>query len=187
MAVDLPNLRERLAAAFPETLSSAVLKQCDELTLAALDAVRQAAAALPHPTQDWGVVASVRIPGRRRMAETLTRFRERGAWGVTPHFIPHCLLHSAPGLIAQALGLHGPSAGVGGTVHTEDDVLRAAAGWLAGGDLPGAWLVWAGWSCETLATDLAKAEAMAAAIVWVQGGPTDADVMETIRRMAREA
>jgi 3-oxoacyl-(acyl-carrier-protein) synthase len=187
MAVDLPELRERLVATFPETLSSGVLKQCDELTLVALDAVRQAAVALPHKTPDWGVVASLRSPGRRRMAETLTRFRERGAWGVTPHFIPHSLLHSAPGLIAQALGLRGPSAGFGGTTETEDDALRGAAAWLAGGDLPGAWLVWAGWSRETLASDLATAEAMAAAVVWVEAGPTGGDAMEIITRMAREA
>ena len=44
-------------------------------------------------------------------------------------------------------------------------MLRAAAAWLAGGDLPGAWLVWAGWATESLAADGPAGEALAAAVV----------------------
>jgi hypothetical protein len=162
---DLPGLRDRLAAAFPTTLGTGTLKQCDELTLVAIEAVRRATATVPGPTAEWGVAAGVRTPGRRRMTDTLARFRDKGAWGVTPHFIPHSLLHSAAGLVGQAFGLHGPAAGVGGTPGSEADVLRAAAAWLAGGDLPGAWLVWAGWATESLAADGPAGEALAAAVV----------------------
>jgi 3-oxoacyl-(acyl-carrier-protein) synthase len=169
-AEEMSGLRDRLAVAFPTTLGAGTLKQCDELTLVAIEAVRRAQAALTGPTPDWGVLAGVRTPGRRRMTDALARFRDKGAWGVTPHFIPHSLLHSAAGLVGQAFGLHGPGAGVGGTPGSEADVLRAAAAWLAGGDLPGAWVVWAGWSAESLAVAGPAGEAMAAALVPAAGG-----------------
>ncbi|HJZ57318.1 MAG TPA: hypothetical protein VKE74_20285, partial [Gemmataceae bacterium] len=47
---DLPGLRDRLATAFPTTLGVGTLKQCDELTLVAIEAVRRAQSALPGPT-----------------------------------------------------------------------------------------------------------------------------------------
>ena len=182
-AEDLPGLRDRLAAAFPTTLGAGTLMQCDELPLLAVEAVRRARAGIPEPTPDWGVLAGVRTPGRRRLADTLTRFRDKGAWGVTPHFIPHSLLHSAAGLVGQAFGLHGPGAGVGGMPGSEGDVLRAAAAWLAGGDLPGAWLVWAGWAAESLAADGPGGEALAAAVV-PAAGPAAADPMRAIEGLA---
>lgn len=183
-AEDLPGLRDRLAASFQTTLGAGTLKQCDELTLVAIEAVRRAKAALTEATSDWGVVAGVRTPGRRRMTDTLARFREKGAWGVTPHFIPHSLLHSAAGLVGQAFGLHGPGAGVGGMPGSEGDVLRVAAAWLAGGDLPGAWLVRAGWSAESFATDGAAGEALAAAVVPAAGAPAGGDPWRVIESLA---
>jgi hypothetical protein len=166
---DLPGLRDRLAVAFPTTLGAGTLKQCDELTLVAIEAVRRAEAALPESSSDWGVLGGVRTPGRRRMTDTLARFRDKGAWGVTPHFIPHSLLHSAAGLVGQAFGLHGPGAGVGGMPGAEGDVLWAAAAWLGGGDLPGVWLVWTQWTTESLAVAGPAAEALAAAVVPATG------------------
>jgi len=165
---ELPGLRDRLALAFPTTLGAGTLKQCDELTLVAVEAVRRAKAAVPDSPSEWGVVAGVRTPGRRRMSDTLARFRDKGAWGVTPHFIPHSLLHSAAGLVGQAFGLHGPGAGVGGMPGAEGDVLRAAGAWL-GDDLPGVWLVWSQWTTESLAVAGPAAEAVAAAVVPATG------------------
>lgn len=166
---NLPGLRERLAAVFPTRLGSGTLKQCDELTLVAIEAVRLTKAAVPDSSSDWGVLAGVRTPGRRRMSDTLARFRDKGAWGVTPHFIPHSLLHSAAGLVGQAFGLHGPGAGVGGMPGAEGDVLWSAAAWLAAGDLPGVWLVWSQWTTESLAVAGPAAEALAAAVVPATG------------------
>jgi len=180
---DLPGLRERVAAAFPTTLGAGTLKQCDDLTVVAIEAVRRAKEALPDATPDWGVLAGVRTPGRRRMTDSLARFRAKGAWGISPHLIPHSLLHSAAGLIGQAFGLHGPGAGVGGTPGSEVDVLRAAAAWLAAGDLPGAWLVWAGWSTESLAVAGPSGEAMAAAVV-PAAGTGAADPLRAIAALA---
>jgi hypothetical protein len=168
---DLPGLRDRLAVALSTTLGAGTLKQCDELTLVAVEAVRRAKAAVPDASTDWGILAGVRMPGRRRMSDTLARFRDKGAWGVTPHFIPHSLLHSAAGLVGQAFGLHGPGAGVGGMPGAEGDVLWAAAAWLGAGDLTGVWLVWSQWSTESLAVAGPAAEAVAAAVVPAAGGP----------------
>jgi hypothetical protein len=117
------------------------------------------------------------------MVDTLTRFREKGAWGVTPHFIPHSLLHSGAGLLGQAFGLHGPGAGVAGTPGAEGDVLRAAAAWLAGGDLPGAWLVWSWWACESLVPG-PPAEALAAAVVPATGEPAAGDPLTLLELLA---
>lgn len=180
---DLGALRDQLAAAFPQTLGAGTLKNCDELTLVSIEAVRRASARLPGPTPKWGVVAGVRSPGRPRMADALARFRDRGAWSVTPHFIPHSLLHSAAGLVGQAFGLHGPGAGFGGMPGSEGDVLLAAAGWLAGGDLPGAWLVWAGWASGS-PSDGPAVEALAAAVVPAAGESAAGDPMSTIERLA---
>ena len=129
-------------------------------------------------SDQWGVVASPSYPGRRRLAEIIAKFRADGPWTVTPHYIPHAILHSMPGLLTQALRLHGPAVGVGGTPGAEDDVLRAAAAWLAGGDLPGVWLVCttAGESCEALAAGVELA-----------AGPGEPDVWAVIRRVARAA
>jgi 3-oxoacyl-(acyl-carrier-protein) synthase len=187
LADELPGLRDRLAGAFPNTLGAGTLKQCDELTLVAIEAVRRARTAVADASTEWGVVAGVRTPGRRRMTDTLARFRDKGAWGVTPHFIPHSLLHSAAGLIGQAFGLHGAGAGVGGTPGSEGDVLRAAAAWLASGDLPGAWLVWAGWATESLAVEGPAGEAMVAAVVPATGEPFDADPLRAIEALASGA
>jgi len=180
---DMPGLRDRLTAAFPSTLGAGTLKQCDELTLVAIEAVRRAKQSLPGPTPDWGVLAGARVPGRRRMAESMGRFRDKGAWGVTPHFIPHSLLHSAAGLVGQAFGLHGPGAGVGGMPGSEGDVLRAASAWLASGELPGAWLVWAHWSAESLAPGPAG-EGLAAAVVPAAGAASSGDPLKAIAALA---
>jgi hypothetical protein len=137
-AADLPTRRSALAATY--SLSPSLLKQCDDQTVAALSAL-DSAGGRTVGNSAWGVVACPCLPGRQRLTEVIAKFRADGPWSVTPHYIPHAILHSMPGLLTQALGLHGPAAGVGGTPGAEDDALRTAAAWLAGGDLPGVWLV----------------------------------------------
>jgi hypothetical protein len=142
---DLPAVRGSLAS----MLSGSVLKQCDEQTLAALVAM-QAAKADTISTAEWGIVACPINPGRRRLFEILQKFGRDGAWSVTPHFIPHSLLHSQTGLVGQAFGLHGPSAGVGGVPGSENEAALVAGAFLAGGDLPGVWLIKTKWTNDDL-------------------------------------
>ncbi len=171
---EFPHLREALALEFREVLSTSLLKQCDDQTQVALSAVR-AAGGRSIGTSDWGVVACPRNMGRRRYIDMVTKFRTAGAWSATPHYIPHCLLHSMAGLLSQAFGLHGPNAGVGGTPGSEVDALRTAGAWLAGGDLPGAWLVRAGWEPETGTFVDSTCTAIAAAVERCDGpGQPDA-------------
>jgi hypothetical protein len=125
-------------------LSASLLKQCDDQTLIAIHAIRMtledfALESKKDPTRfsDWGVIAAPDRPGRKRLTETISKFHTDGAWSVTPHFIPHCMLHSLPGLVSQAFRLNGPILGV-----APGDVGLTAAAWMAGDDLPGAWLVW---------------------------------------------
>jgi hypothetical protein len=171
---DLPTLRQSLAGTFSATLSSSTLKQADDQTVAALAAMLRASAQTVG-TDEWGVVACPCYPGRKRLTEIIAKFRADGPWSVTPHYIPHALLHSMPGLLTQALKLHGPAVGVGGTPGADGDALCAAAAWLAGGDAPGVWLV-----------RTTPGEALAAAVE-PAAGPGDADAWATIARLAGAA
>lgn len=138
----LSTCREPLSKAFP-ALSTSTLKQADEQTLTALMAIHQLRQGSSLPTEaTWGVLACPQRPGRKRLTETLTKFRTQGAWSTSPHVIPHTLLHSISGLISQALGTHGPNLGVGGVPGAEDQVLTAATAWLGGNDAQGVWLIW---------------------------------------------
>jgi hypothetical protein len=153
-ADDIPRLRADAAAAF-DTLSAGVLKQADEQSLVALLAVRAAldgAGRRPADCEHWGLVAAPRMPGRRRIAESLAKYREQGAWSVSPHVIPHCSLHSLPGLLSQALNQHGPNIGAGGMIGGEAEALWGALALLAGERLPGVWLILTGWDRESLST-----------------------------------
>ena len=188
-ASDIPTLRGPLAAAFPESMSVGVLKQCDEQTLVALSAVLDAVRQSGRPSSEfesWGVVACPRVPGRRRFQDAVVKFRGQGAWSVTPHFIPHCMLHSLSGLMSQALRLHGPNIGVGGEAGEGDDVLWTAAAWLAGGEAPGAWLVWTGWDRETLKEGDGTCEALVVGVVPAAGAmATHEPALAAFDRIAR--
>jgi 3-oxoacyl-(acyl-carrier-protein) synthase len=143
---------------FP-SMSPNTLKQCDDQTLAALAAVGQVLqrATRPSSWDRWGVIVCPNRPGRKRLTEALTKYRAQGAWSTSPHLIPHSLLHSCSGLLSQAIGVHGPNMGVGGVAGAEENVLYAAAAWLAGGDAVGAWLVWTSWDHENTAEAVCEA------------------------------
>jgi hypothetical protein len=93
---------------------------------------------------DWGVVAGPRFLGRPAMAAALHRFAAEGAWGVSPHLIPHRSLHSISGTVSQALKIHGPNFGVGGGPNAVLETLLAALALLEGKKLPGVWAVLTG-------------------------------------------
>ena len=44
---------------------------------------------------DWGVLGAPRFLGRVAMHGAIQKFLVEGAWGISPHLIPHRLLHAA--------------------------------------------------------------------------------------------
>jgi hypothetical protein len=131
------------------------LKHADEQTVASLTAVHQAIAdhGLTGPFQDWGVIAAPRFLGRAAMAATLQRFAREGAWGISPHLIPHRSLHSIAGAISLALQVHGPNFGVGGGPDSAAQALIVAGTLLAKDNLPGLWVVLTAYHPEHVAED----------------------------------
>lgn len=127
-----------------QAVPTSLLKHADEQTIAGLCAVYQAIVNGGLQATcfcDWGVVAAPRFLGRPTMAAALQRFASEGAWGVSPHLIPHRSLHSISGTISQALKIHGPNFGVGGGPNRTVEALLAAAALLNGKKLPGVWVV----------------------------------------------
>jgi hypothetical protein len=140
----LPALRRNPGPSFGEPLPACFLKHADEQTVAGLCAVYQAiqkGGLQAGDFRDWGVLAAPRFLGRPTMAAALQRFAAEGAWGVSPHLIPHRSLHSISGTVSQALKIHGPNFGVGGGPGGTVEVLLAATALLEGKHLPGVWVV----------------------------------------------
>jgi hypothetical protein len=122
-----------------------LLKHADEQTIVGLSAILHATA--DHNLQDvsvtnWGVLAAPRLLARSAMIVSLQRFLAEGAWGVSPHMIPHRSLHSTSGTISHALKIHGPNFGVGGGPEGAVEVLLAAVALLERRPMPGLWVVW---------------------------------------------
>ena len=128
-----------------------LLRYSDEQTVAGVAAVFTAldlGGFEPGRFADWGVVAASRFLGRATLSQTLRDFATEGVWGTSPHLIPHFALHSLSGSISLALRLQGPNLGVGGGLHATAEGFLTALTWLAGGIVPGVWLVLTGWSPE---------------------------------------
>lgn len=140
----LPDLRRNPGPPLREPLSACFLKHADEQTVVGLCAVFQAiqnSGLQATDFRDWGVLAAPRFLGRPAMAAALQRFAAEGAWGVSPHLIPHRSLHSISGTVSQALKIHGPNFGVGGGPAGAVEVLLAATALLERKHLPGVWVV----------------------------------------------
>jgi hypothetical protein len=140
-----PGVGERLPVSF--------LKHADEQSVIALAAVLRAVA--DHglgatPFTDWGILAAPRFTGRVALAGAIQRYAAEGAWGISPHLIPHRSLHASSGTISQALKIHGPNFGVGGGPHGASEVMLAAAALLGMRPLPGIWVVLTGWEPEPI-------------------------------------
>lgn len=148
---ELKGLRQSPGPSVREPLPAAFLKHADDQTVAGLAAVLQAIDRYGLSGEDfteWGVVAAPRFLARATLAQALKRFAVEGAWGVSPHLIPHRSLHSVSGTVSQALHLHGPNFGVGGGPHGAAKAMIAAAAMLADARLPGLWVVLTGWNRE---------------------------------------
>jgi hypothetical protein len=140
----LPELRRNPGPVPGEPLPASFLKHADEQTVAGLCAVYKAIHASELQStcfRDWGVVAAPRFLGRPAMAAALQRFAAEGAWGVSPHLIPHRSLHSISGTVSQALKIHGPNFGVGGGRNGTVEALLSAMALLERKRLPGVWVV----------------------------------------------
>ena len=140
----LPELRRNPGPSLREPLPACFLKHADEQTVAGLCAVYQAiqnGGLQATDFRDWGVLAAPRFLGRPAMAAALQRFAAEGAWGVSPHLIPHRSLHSISGTVSQALRIHGPNFGVGGGPGGAVEALLAATALLETKHLPGVWVV----------------------------------------------
>ena len=144
----LAELRRQPGLPCGEPLPLTFLKHADEQTVAAVVAVFEAVRThglaqpdRPSPFRDWGVLAAPRFLGRPTLTAALPRFQTEGAWGVSPHVVPHRSLHSVSGTVSQALKIHGPNFGVGGGPGGELEGLIAAMVLLHDMKLPGVWVV----------------------------------------------
>jgi hypothetical protein len=146
-------LRQRPDKPIGEPLSASFLKHLDEQTLVGVAAVFQAIHrhALHHTAfTDWALLGAPRFMGRQALAVALQRYQLEGAWGISPHLIPHRSLHSVSGTISQILKCNGPNFGVSGGLHAADEALLVAASVLAGDRVPGVWLVLTGYNPEPI-------------------------------------
>jgi hypothetical protein len=146
-----PALRQAPGRPVGEPLAASFMKHLDEQTVAALAAVSHAVhdhALVGTDFTDWAILGAPRYLGRQALAVALQRYQLEGAWGISPHLIPHRSLHSVSGTVSQVLKVHGPNFGVSGGLHAADEALLTGATLLAGDHLPGVWLVLTGYNPE---------------------------------------
>ena len=159
---ELPALRQRPGLLQGAQLPASFLKHADEQTVAGIAAVSQAIEShgLNHTDfSSWGVIAAPRFLGRAALAVALARFANEGAWGISPHLIPHRSLHALSGTVSQALKIHGPNYGVGGGADGAAEALLAGSALLADGQVPGLWIVLTGFDPELVPANPGAAEA----------------------------
>jgi hypothetical protein len=147
----VPALRLKPGPGAGERLPVSYLKHADEQSVVGLAAVLQAVAQhhlATMPFTDWGVLGAPRFIGRVAMAVAMHRFAAEGAWGISPHLIPHRSLHALSGTVSQALKIHGPNFGVGGGPYGAAEALFTAAALLGTRPLSGVWIVLTGWEPE---------------------------------------
>lgn len=146
-----PALRRQPGSDLGRPFPNNFLKHADEQTVASLAAILQAIERFglsQTDFQNWGVVAAPAFLGRTTLVNALQRYADEGAWGLSPHFIPHSSQHAVAGTISQALKIHGPNFGTGGSPAGVPEALLAGAVLLEGDRLPGVWVVVSGWEPE---------------------------------------
>jgi hypothetical protein len=142
-----------------QPLPASFLKHSEDQTVAAVAAMHQAVVRcgwLGQSFADWGVIAAPGFLGRSGTANTLQRFAQEGAWGVSPHVIPHQSLHAVSGTLSQLLRIHGPNFGISGGPHAAREAFPIAAALLAEENLPGLWLLLTGHEREWIPIENAK-------------------------------
>lgn len=148
-ATDVEAMRRQPLIIGGEKHPNSLLKHADGQTITALKAVLQAREILGETTlTDWGVIAAPDLFGRVSIAQTVHRFQKEGAWGVSPHLIPHQSLHAVSGTVSQVLKIHGPNFGISGGPNGAPDAFLVAASMMMDGALPGLWLILSGYETE---------------------------------------
>jgi hypothetical protein len=156
-ADQLPALRQNPGSYPARPIPPGFLKHADEQTVVAMAALLKAIERdnlTDVDFTDWGVLAAPRFLGRITTSQALERFAAEGAWGISPHLIPHRTLHAISGTISQAMQIHGPNLGVGGGPDAALEVTRVAAAFLANHELPGLWLIMSGWDSEPVSPQI---------------------------------
>lgn len=146
-ACHLASVRRQPGACAGRALSPAFLRHADDQTVAAVAVMIRTISEAGWSKRsfgDWGVAAAPLLFSRSGSALALGRFLSEGAWGVSPHMIPHHSLHAVSGTISQAMQLHGPNVGVGGGPGAAAEALLVAATMLTDSELPGLWVVLTG-------------------------------------------
>lgn len=156
---DVDGLRRSPGPRCGKPLPTSTLKHADEQTLVVLETVGRAiadfglAAGVDDRFRDWGMLVAPRFLGRVTVGPSVQRYRAEGAWGVSPHLIPHRSLHSVSGTVSQALRAHGPNFGAGGGPGFVGEGLLAGMALLETMNLPGLWLVFSQLDPELPAAD----------------------------------
>ena len=162
-----PALRKRPGPAVGKSLSSGLLRQADEQSVAAAAAVFHAIHNFNLQDlsfADWGVVGVPCLLGRTAAAAVLDKYTRTGPRGVSPLVSPYLSLHAVSALISLALQAHGPNMGVGGGPGSVDEGLLAGLTMLLEPSTPGVWLALTAWDPEPAALDSDSAPAVCHAI-----------------------
>jgi hypothetical protein len=149
----LPSLRQRPGPGIGDSLPATFLRHADEQTVAALAAVLHTihdSGMSVADFKDWGIVAAPCFLGRAMLAVALQRLAAEGAWGISPHIIPHRSQHAVSGTISQVLKIVGPNFGAGGGPGSVGEALLAGAVLLEGNRLPGVLIVMTDWEPEAI-------------------------------------
>jgi hypothetical protein len=147
--------RRQPMVAGTEKTPVSILKHAEDQTVLALMTVRAALEQEGWQARsfaDWGVIAAPNLFGRVSIAQTIQRYQQEGAWGISPHLIPHQSLHATSGTISQALKIYGPNFGIGGGPNAGPDAFLIAAAMMMDGHLPGLWVVLTGYEAEWIPT-----------------------------------
>jgi hypothetical protein len=182
-AVQVPTdqigaLRRNPGPSTGKTFSPALLRFADEQTVAGIAAVLQAIHRHGLTGTDftrWGILGAPMFLGRATVVQAILRFAKEGAWGVSPHIIPHRLLHAVSGTLSQVLGVHGPNYGVGGGPDGISEAFLTAFTLINTDDIPGLWLLLTGNDPEPTLDDQGQTvspgvcEAIALALTRPQG------------------
>lgn len=148
---ELAELRRNPGSWQGQSWPPSLLKHSEEQTVAAVAVILKALKDRPErPGQfvDWGVVAAPTLFGRDATATALQRFESEGAWGISPHMIPHYTLHAASGTISQALKIQGPNFGISGGPDAPGEAFLVARALLEKNRVPGVWLLLTGYDRE---------------------------------------
>jgi hypothetical protein len=171
-----PALRKRPGPDVGKSLSSGLLRQADDQSVAAAAAVFHAIHDFnlqETSFADWGVVGAPCLLGRTTAAAVLDKYRRLGPRGVSPLVSPYLSSHAVSAMISVALRAHGPNLGVGGGSGAVAEGLLAGLTLLFEPRTPGVWLVLTRWDPEPAAAGSVAAPAVCHAVALALTPVTD--------------